>query len=116
VRLIASLGRLIESMRCMFDGCNRRFELQKNAFEKRKDEGGEKALARVCEGLGKAIDSGFGSAGKEVVTLYRERFRLVKEVQAEIVKGKGGSGDEILAIDGKIREAIKRVRSKLTVQ
>jgi hypothetical protein len=39
VRLIASLGR-------MFDVCNRRFELQKNAFEKRKDEGGEKALAR----------------------------------------------------------------------
>jgi hypothetical protein len=33
------------------------------------DGGGEKALARVFEGLGKDIDTGFGRAGKEVVTL-----------------------------------------------
>lgn len=92
------------------------FELQKTAFEKRKEEGGEKALALVGDGLNKAFDAGFGPAGKEVVGLYRERFRLVREVQGEVAKGKEGNGDAVWEVDGRIRKAVTRVKAKLSVQ
>jgi hypothetical protein len=117
---VDNLKKLATAMARVIDGSTKidgLFELQKTAFEKRKEDGGEKALVAIGDAILKFLDAGLGSAGKEVVGLYKERLKAVKEVQGESsVKAIEAGGDGVRAIDGKIREAVARVKGKLTVQ
>lgn len=85
------------------------FDQQKNAFADKSVD----AASQLVQEINKTLDGGFGPAGKEVVSLYRERLKLVLHVQAEITQGKAANGDAVLALDSKIRDAKEKLKVKL---